>query len=62
MLTIGLDADISARISVAADHMYRAECALHAARQAQVDGWVAAAYDRLHEAVLDYSAALAEAA
>jgi hypothetical protein len=30
---------------------YAQECALHDARASQVDTWVAAAYDRLHEAI-----------
>jgi hypothetical protein len=45
------------RLAAAADRMYRAECALHDARQARNDAWVAAAYDRLHEAILEHSAA-----
>lgn len=42
------------RVAAAADRMYCAELALHAARQAHVDAWVAAAYDRLHDAVAEY--------
>jgi predicted negative regulator of RcsB-dependent stress response len=33
----------------AAERVYAAECTLHAARQAQDDHWVAAAYERLHQ-------------
>ena len=51
--------DITVRIAAAADRMYRAECALHAARQAHVDAWVAAAYDRLHEAIVEHTTAVA---
>ena len=43
----------------AARRMYDAEVALHAARQAHVDEWVAAAYGRLHDAILEHAAALA---
>lgn len=39
--------------------LYNAEVALHAARQTQVDEWIRAASDRLHEAVLHYEAATA---
>jgi hypothetical protein len=46
------------RVRTAATRMYDAEVALHAARQSHVDSWVAAAYDRLHEAVEDYRFAL----
>jgi hypothetical protein len=38
-------------LEAAAARLYDAEVALHCARQTQVDAWVAAAYDRLHEAV-----------
>lgn len=47
------------RVEFAARHLYDAEVALHAARQTGVDKWVAAAYDRLHEAVIDHSIAVA---
>jgi hypothetical protein len=47
------------RVSDAALHLYEADFALHIARQSGIDAWVAAAYDRLHEAVLAYDAALA---
>jgi hypothetical protein len=33
--------------------LYDAECALHVAHQTQVDPWISAAADHLHEAVLD---------
>ena len=51
--------ELTVRIAAAADRMYSAECALHAARQAAVDSWVSAAYDRLHDAIEDYHAAQA---
>ena len=41
----------------AARALYDAEVALHAARQTQVDEWIRAAADRLHDAVLHYEAA-----
>ncbi len=43
-----------------ARRLYDAEVALHIARQSGVDGWVAAASDRLHEAVIAYRARLPE--
>jgi hypothetical protein len=48
------------RVAAAADAMYRAELALHDAFAAHVDAWVAAAYDRLHEAIAEHLAAVAE--
>jgi hypothetical protein len=44
----------------AADRLYRAEVALHIAREAQVDAWVAAAYNGLHSAIAAHLAATAE--
>jgi hypothetical protein len=44
------------RVSDAALHLYEADFALHIARQSGIDAWVAAACDRLHEAVLAYDA------
>ena len=41
-------------------HLYDAECALHVAHQTHVDAWITAASDRLHQAVADHLAALAE--
>jgi hypothetical protein len=38
-------------------HVYDAECALHAARQTQVDAWISAASDKLHQAILELDAA-----
>jgi hypothetical protein len=38
----------------AAQRLYDAECAWHAARQTGVDEWIARAADRLHEAVEQY--------
>jgi hypothetical protein len=43
---------LSARARAAA-HVYDAECALHAARQSEVDGWITAASNKLHQAILD---------
>jgi hypothetical protein len=42
--------------------MYDAEVALHIARQTGVDAWVSAAYNRLHEAIAQHSAAVAATA
>jgi hypothetical protein len=47
-------------VAVCADHLYAAECALHAARESHVDAWIAAAGDKLHQAVTEHLAALAE--
>jgi hypothetical protein len=38
----------------AAEHVYDAECALHAAHQAGIDAWVAAASEDLHAALVDH--------
>jgi hypothetical protein len=48
------------RLAAAAVRLYDAEVALHIAGQSQVDRWVAAAYDRLHQAVAEHTAALAD--
>jgi len=50
-----------AAISDAARRLYDAEVALHIARQTGVAAWVSAAYDRLHEAITDHTAALGSA-
>ena len=34
------------------EDLYRHECALHDANQTQVDSWIRAAADRLHDAVV----------
>jgi len=47
-----------ARAAAAQQHMYEAEVTLHAARMADVDSWVAAAYDRLHEAIAEHCEAM----
>jgi hypothetical protein len=39
---------------------YAQECALHDARSAKVDAWIAAAYERLHEAISDVRQATAD--
>jgi hypothetical protein len=44
----------------AARRMYEAEVALHAARQSRVDEWVAAATEKLHEAIVEHLAATSE--
>jgi hypothetical protein len=48
------------RIAAAAKHLYAAECALHTAHQSHVDAWIAAASDRLHEAIVEHMAAEAD--
>ena len=49
-----LDCTAEDRVATAARHLYDAEGALHAAHQSHVDQWIAAANDRLHEAVTSY--------
>jgi hypothetical protein len=49
-----VDTDPVARAAAAEQHMYEAEVTLHAARMAEVDSWVAAAYDRLHAAIAEH--------
>jgi hypothetical protein len=51
----------SDRAAIARERLYDAETALHAARQSAVDAWIAAAYDRLHQAVCAHAAALSDA-
>ncbi|HEY2778990.1 MAG TPA: hypothetical protein VGI77_13920 [Gaiellaceae bacterium] len=51
-----VDAD---QVQTAASRLYDAETALHAARQTHVDAWIAAAGDRLHDAVAAYLSARA---
>lgn len=48
---------LSPAVAAAERRLYDAETALHAARQSGVDAWVAAAYDRLHEAIIQHAAA-----
>ena len=51
----------STSVAAAAQHLYEAECALHIAHQSHVDAWIAAASDRLHEAVVEHLAAEGDA-
>ncbi len=44
----------------AARQLYDAESVLHTAREAHIDAWIAAAYDKLHAAVESHLAAVAE--
>lgn len=46
-------------VAACACHLYDAECALRAAHQSGVDEWVTSAAAKLHQAVVDYLAALA---
>ena len=61
MVTQHLTRTHSTRVAAAAQHLYEAECALHTAHQSHVDAWIAAASDRLHEAVVEHLAAEAGA-
>ena len=45
---------------IAAKMLYRAEIALSDATGTGIDEWVSATYERLHQAVLRYEAAVAE--
>ena len=56
-----LNMEVHNRLRVSASRLYDAECALHQARQTQVDAWVAAAADKLHLAIGEYLAAVADA-
>ena len=47
------------RAHATACHLYDAECALHVAHQTHLDAWITAASDRLHAAVADHLAVLA---
>ena len=53
------DLSVEERVAAAADRLYCAECALHAAFESHEDGWIAAAYERLHEAIGCYDEAVA---
>jgi hypothetical protein len=46
------------RVAIAERRLYDAEGALHAAHQSGVDTWIAAASDRLHEAIVEHIAAV----
>ena len=48
------------RAAAAARHLVEAELALHDAHQSHVEAWIAAAGDKLHQAVLDHLAATRE--
>ena len=50
------------RVAFAARHLYEAELALHDAHQSYVEVWIVAASDKLHQAVVDYLAAVHEQA
>jgi len=53
----GADICFDGRLAEAAERLYRAEVALHAAFQSGVDAWISAAYDRLHEAIAEHLSA-----
>jgi hypothetical protein len=54
------DATVEDSVYVAAWHMYEAELALHDARGSHVDAWIAAAAEKLHQAVVEHRNAIAE--
>jgi hypothetical protein len=47
-------------IETTARQLFNAECALHAARQSGVDAWIAAASNKLSDAIRNYMLALAQ--
>ena len=51
---------VGARVTITAQHLYDAECALHAAHQSHVEAWITAAAERLHDAIAEYLAAVAD--
>jgi hypothetical protein len=51
---------VAPAVDVAAKRLYEAEVALHCARQSHVDAWIAAAADRLHDAIEAYLRVIAE--
>jgi hypothetical protein len=57
--TIRTNANDPDCVAETALHLHDAECALHAARQAHVDAWIAAANDKLHQALAEYLTAIA---
>jgi hypothetical protein len=63
MITADYAPDLADRCSEAtacaeaADRLYEAEVALHAARETGIDAWIASAYDNLHRAVSAHRAA-----
>jgi hypothetical protein len=59
-LALAAPGSTAARLATAAVRLYDAEVALHIARQSKVDRWIAAAYDRLHQALTEHDAALAD--
>jgi hypothetical protein len=48
------------RVHSAADFLYAAECAFHDAHQTQIDAWIKAAADKLHNAIAAHLAAIAD--
>jgi hypothetical protein len=58
-LALAAPGSTAERLAAAAVRLYDAEVALHIARQSQVDRWIAAAYDRLHQALAEHDASLA---
>jgi hypothetical protein len=48
-------------IRTTATQLFDAECALHAAHQSGVDAWIAAASNKLSDAIGNYMLALAQA-
>ena len=48
------------RVAASAAHLYDAECAMRIARQSHIDAWITAAADKLHTAVAEHLAAVAD--
>ncbi len=58
--TAGASAADEDRAHATACHLYHAGCALHVAHRTHVDAWITAVSGRLHEAVTDNLAVLAD--
>jgi hypothetical protein len=58
MTTMTVPAGTDQLLTSAAAHLYDAECALSTARATGDDIWIAAAADKLHQAVVWYEALL----
>jgi hypothetical protein len=51
----------SDHVAATASRVYDAECVLHIAHQSHLDEWITAASDKLHVALVEHLAAIAEA-
>ena len=58
-LALAAPGSTAEHLAATAVRVYDAEVALHIARQSKEDRWIAAAYDRLHQALAEHDVALA---